>query len=312
MVHQEGERIDHKRAAVRSFAREVTSLPRKRWDLPPFSGYRVTIDPDLNVANMALALEIISREERIFEWSVLVNGYCVQGGSEDPLSVNYFLIEDSVRKLFGVLDGNDVEVNCRHWQDLHGEPIALEDWSTWEGWKERTRYLDEIHRDVVSELYPRFPQAGSVLDIFGGDGSFLSFIQEIAGDQSALTYFLADGNPTQCVQAADNPGIHIFPPVDLTKREERVMVLESVADLRIVTAIGGLCRKVVREREAIEIAEDVYNFLPEGGLFVVSGLTPTYLNSGIAEDIGFTVLNKSLPQNLLEKRPPFQLYVLRK
>ena len=104
--------------------------------------------------------------------------------------------------------------------------------------------------------------------------------------------------------------ITVNPSVDIVQLTSLHGSVQRMPD--IVTAIGGLNILVVNSvQEARHVAQMVYDVLPNGGVFIVTGFTRGYLSAKEFREIGFEVMNMSIPQNY-PRAVPRELYILRK
>lgn len=308
MFAGEGETQSVKRAAITTFAQRIDNLPRvlsSQGSIAAYTGMQVRFDQAVNDTGVSLSVYSLGG---VHEWNVVTRERSVSAYATGETVQNHQAIERALADLFTILDGNDVEVHGDHVVGRKA-PLALDEWSDWGDFVQRPEYINHIHPRMIEEVNKRMG-SGHIVDIFGGDGSFLSRLQQEQAEHNR-SYTLLEANTSQCQLASRNPDIEVN-QVDLTDQAARRKAFSETAPPAIVTAIGGICYGVVTAYDAHEITRDVFDFLPTGGLFIVTGISPTYLDAASALKMGFKVLNKALPENLLKRVAPYQLYIFQK
>lgn len=218
--------------------------------------------------------------------------------------------------------GNLVEVKIN---DLVRKPIDVshvEDPSFWTGWnwdpfRESLTYrvIDRVCASNLKPLIERMKlKFGKIilLDIFAGTGLFVERVYEEAGLGYDITSYLIERNSANCRYARERLGrtARNATVIEAELGEGKGQVLARLPERpNLVTSIGGIDESVVKREDAFTVAKQVYNLLPEGGIFVVSGFTYCLLDKEDFESIGFIVEQMTIPKNIF-KETPAQFYVL--
>jgi hypothetical protein len=229
-------------------------------------------------------------------------------------------IEEAMRWL----NGNEIEVDYA--RTGLAAPRSSDYWagrSAASSARDAVLYRTRIHPAVADAvlsllLYDPFLSGGEdslpILDLLGGEGNFLELLDAILPRtiRDRVSFHLIEGDGSSVFEAEKR----------LTGRGDRVyqedvLRMESIEEVlglrpRIVTAIGALNNNVMTPADAFQLARKVYEALPEGGCFVLSGYTNLLIDSRLASEIGFEILNTAIPENVLNTEFPQQLYVLRK
>lgn len=177
-------------------------------------------------------------------------------------------------------------------------------------------YRDKIDPACAKKVVPllgRFRKAEvAVLDIFGGGGNFLDMVLKGASTQTQhrVVPMLIERDARNVANARE------------LLRDRGAAVIEAEMGPNsagvwgqlprrpdIVTSIGGINEKVIPREGAIAVAKQVYDNLPPGGIFVISGLSMCHLNRDDFEAIGFRVEDMAISENIFTAYP-FQFYVL--
>lgn len=306
MISLERRSVDQKQQAVvefSTFAQGFVSRFPDRNQVPYTDGYYVRLDSGLNPGDAELFID-----PSLEEIAVVLNGNRARAGKFDfsnhtpyePLLANCW-------KLFAVLDGNDAELDCSHREEKN-----LMEATFWTEYTDTVTdyYKSMIHPTMITLVTESLTGGDVVWDLFGGEGSFLEAIRSRTSHADG-EFFLMDLNAEQFRRGRRNKGVNVV-SVDLADPDARHDVFGSVPEPTVVTALGGLCRQVITPSQAFEVASDVYDRLPQGGRFFVTGITPVSLNAREFAEIGFEVLHKSIPENLLSGTHPSQLYILEK
>jgi GNAT superfamily N-acetyltransferase len=234
--------------------------------------------------------------------------------------------------LFYLLKGDEVELILPfNYNPAPKGDSAWDFWHTDMSWQfagKRNPYPEEIDPLVVRSAVKAigalgFDQGGKeivILDIFGGAGRMIRSLdgalkrehENNGGENPRAKYFLIDRNAKNIEHAAK--ALDGLDAVILQKDMTAPFDIEAAIGARpqIVTCEGGLTYQVVTRKDALMIAENVYRALAPGGVFIVTGYNPSLLTANDFKGIGFTVLNKSVPENILNYDRTAQLYILRK
>ncbi len=233
-------------------------------------------------------------------------------------------ITELTQRLFSLLNGSEIELNYSRviTNRTHEDEF-------WDGWKTDYTNSKYCYRICTEHLYTGVvkiirriiaqdenkPQ--TIVDIFGGDGRFLKELFTEIGINHPATdaqYHLIDRNRKSLQEAqtviGNNGKISIWDK-DLGSQSAIEEIIKDRPS--IVTAIGGLVKRVVTFDQAYRIAKDVYKALPDGGYFILTGYKEPHLNAKIFSAIGFEVLNKSFTvKDEFGDIVPYSLYILRK
>lgn len=298
--------VDQKQQAVAefsTFAQGFVSRFPDRNQEPYTDGYFVRLDSRLHPGDAELLIDP-SREEI----AVVLNGNRARAGRFDFSNhTPYEPLLENCWKLFAVLDGNDAELDCSHWEAK--KPMEATFWTEYTD-TVTDYYKSMIHPTMISFVTESLTDGDVVWDLFGGEGSFLEALHARTSYVDG-EFFLMDLNAEQFRRGRRNNGVSVV-PVDLADQDARQDAFGSVPEPTVVTALGGLCRQVITPSQAFEVASDVYDRLPQGGRFFVTGITPVALTAREFAEIGFEVLHTSIPENLLSGTHPSQLYILEK
>ncbi|MBN2367825.1 hypothetical protein JXC34_02310 [Candidatus Woesearchaeota archaeon] len=238
---------------------------------------------------------------------------------------NFFLIEQDyviimknyLLSLLPLLGGNDVELDTSRIADSASRDSAY--WDNWKKNKEGAHYKLEIYPrcvEAISAIAGEFNGGEMTLvDLFGGDGEFIYSLSSIIEDQYPrlkMSYHVVDNNLVSIERANE---LHIGSAFsahleDLAETENIFQVIGAAP--YIVTAIGGLNKNVISKEEARKLAGTVYEGLNPGGFFVVTGYSSCHMNSLQFSEIGFEILNMSLPENIATGKVPKHFYILKK
>lgn len=141
-----------------------------------------------------------------------------------------------------------------------------------------------------------------LLDIFAGSGDFVNLVYEMAAPGLDIWSYLIEKDPRNVEHARDllkgYMGRERVIQAELGEGKDEVLrQLRSRPNL--VTSIGGINNTVVTREDAFAIARQVYEILPEGGIFVVSGLSICHLDKDDFESIGFRVERMTVSEHVL-------------
>jgi len=228
------------------------------------------------------------------------------------------------QRLFSLLNGNEIEMDYSRVITDRAHEIEF-----WDNWK--TDYKDSANSYSVcsQSLYPEVIKmvkeivtaqdlySETIVDIFGGDGEFLRelFLElEIGFPSLNAWYHLIDFNGKGIKEAKERIGglkkVSVWQKNLILYSDIEKIIKDKPT---IVTAIGGLVKRVVTFKSSYHIARDVYKALPAGGYFILTGYKEPHLNAEILSSIGFEVLNKTLMTKTAEGTlVPYSFYVLRK
>ncbi|NQU74544.1 MAG: hypothetical protein HQ547_07555, partial [Candidatus Omnitrophica bacterium] len=189
---------------------------------------------------------------------------------------------------------------------LRGGHVDISDWQY-----EQT--IDPVCAKRVQPLLGRLHRAHgevSFLDICAGAGDFVDMVLREAKGQYHMSSAMIEWNAVNAANARK------------LLRGKGTIVIEAKLGVdsagvwaqlpkrpNIVTSIGGINQKVMSREDAFATARQVYDILPLGGIFVVSGLSISHLDRDDFEAIGFRVECMTIPENILRDYP-FQFYVL--
>ena len=229
------------------------------------------------------------------------------------------LYNDSVHSLFYFLKGNELEV-------ISNSDDELMDDDYWEYWNEKDeywKYITDIHPLLSQVIFSIVMNVSSyedeihILDIFGGNGTFLKNINKkltYVRPSADIRYSFLEKNETSTRIANNNleefDNTFIYPATDISNIESFSEFLFEKP--HIITALGGLNEGVISKKNAYKIAKNVYDVLPFGGFFVVSGYSNPLLYADNFSEIGFHVINASIPQKYFQKSLSSKLYILKK
>lgn len=164
-------------------------------------------------------------------------------------------------------------------------------------------------KPLLERLYGTFGEV-SLLDICAGAGNFVDIVLREARGQYSMTSALIERDAVNVATAREvllNRGTVVI-EAGLGVNSAGVWA-QLPKRPNIVTSIGGINHKVMSREDAFATARQVYDILPLGGIFVVSGLSVCHLDRDDFEAIGFRVECMTIPGNILEGYP-FQFYVL--
>ncbi len=233
-------------------------------------------------------------------------------------------ITELTQTLFSLLNGNEIEMDYS--RVITDKAHADEFWNKWKTDYADSKYCysictEHLYVQMIRVIRQIIAQHGTkpqtIVDIFGGDGEFMIELfvdleQRFPGID--VRYHLIERNAIAIEEAKAKLGnikkTSIWPK-DLTANSN----IEKITHEKptIVTAIGGLVKRVVTFKDAYYIATNVYKALPEGGYFILTGYKESHLNAQIFESIGFEVLNKTLmTKNDNGEFIPYSLYILQK
>lgn len=216
-----------------------------------------------------------------------------------------------LRKLFKALKGDELEVRRDlQFKDAHDDDY----WDDWysrkspdEGFYAYDTYREYLHPLVVGIIQKALPLISqdkeiSILDIFSGDGIFIKQLDKTLKPSLGSRdkrYILIDRNARLCETARKK--LRKLPATIFTEDLTKLKDIETLIRVRpqCITAIGGIQEQVVNYKDAIAICNRVYHLLPEGGIFIVSGYWPSRLDSDDFRNIGFEVINMSVPARAL-------------
>ena len=214
----------------------------------------------------------------------------------------------NVISLLRLFKGNELEVQCNLVSGNVVRPGSF--WDDWVRQSSFQFYIDKIHPMVLAAVIDIIKQnfvsqeTVEILDIFGGRGNFLSTLHlRIARERVKQNIHLAllDNNEKSLTSAHRildglSPAVTVYEATDMTAEAGWKGVLTRRPHL--ITAIGGLNRCVVTRSQALQIARDVFDVLENGGFLVVTGLSPVLLTANDFKNIGFEVLNMSVPEHI--------------
>lgn len=282
---------------------EVDLIPR----LDPIRTIRIY--PRQSFPDLSAPIEVES-----FEYSYLRVYRTPEVGSKN-VSIRTPNYRDSVHQEFGnllsTLGGNEVEVDTstNRYIDM---PLFNE---FWDDWKDRGLVVADIYSEqiylgviqTIEDFGVKIDEKFKAVDLFGGDGEFS---EKLSSQIGVGEFHVIDQNVLSLGAAKSRSGnLIVHSPVDLTNTED---VFNGVENPNLVTAIGGLCAQVVSRKQALRIAQKVFDGLGDGGVFIITGYSHVLLNASDFRSIGYEVLNMSVPGNIYENAYPKQLYVLRK
>ncbi|MEN9407545.1 MAG: hypothetical protein RLZZ455_761 [Candidatus Parcubacteria bacterium] len=306
MISIERRSVDQKQQAIAefsTFAQGFVSRFPDRNQNPYTTGYYVRIDNELNPGDVELLID-----PSLEEIAIVLNGKRARASKFDfGNHTPYEPLLAGCWKLFTALEGNDAELDCSHW-----EAKSPMDTTFWTEYSDTVAdyYKRMIHPTMIPLVTESLSGGDVVWDLFGGEGSFLDALYARTSHSDG-EFFLMDLHAEQFRRSRSKKGVNVV-SVDLADSDARQNTFASVPEPTVVTALGGLCRQVITPPQALEVASDVYDRLPQGGRFFVTGITPVALNADQFADIGFEVLHKSIPENLLSGSHPSQLYILEK
>lgn len=223
-----------------------------------------------------------------------------------------------LKELVERLDGSEVELDTSA-HDI--SPVSPKYWGHWKhGWRRRI-YDQEIYpavTDTIDRNFPLIPGSPVMVDLFGGDGRF---VETFRRHQLSQPYpqlpseiHIVDLNQRSLRRAnrrfaRDVEDVFVHEQTDLTAKGD---IFEGIPKAPLVTAIGALNAGVVRRYDALQIAGKIFKGMPDRGIFISTGLTPSLLDSVDYRAIGFTPLQMTVPASIFSRRNPNQMYVLRK
>jgi Zn-dependent protease/ubiquinone/menaquinone biosynthesis C-methylase UbiE len=234
------------------------------------------------------------------------------------------------RTLFDLLKGDEAELILPFNYDP--SPKSDIEWDLWQtdmDWNfmgKNNPYPKEIDPIIIKSVSGAMKEFGMgrsgaevvMLDIFGGAGRMIAALDKTLADEygrarrakPATRYFLIDRNDKNIERAGEKlKDIN----VTILKRdmsEVTDIAREIGARPDIVTCEGGLTYQIVSREQALKIAERVYEALAPGGVFILTGYTPSLLEAADFSKMGFKVINKSMPSGILDRERAAQLYIL--
>ena len=241
---------------------------------------------------------------------------------------NYELIWEQIQTILFSLSGNEIETGRI---DSDSEPFS--NWRWYNGHGSDKTYEEHIHPVVVKtiEVILKKETPGSyvpILDLFSADNRFIVSLHNrlsYSCPNFEFSYHCADKEDVLLEKAAKDLGDRDLTGRgsgkygNITWRREDLRTYDfgfpEISEApKIITAIGGLTNSVTTNDEAYEIAVKAHSILAPSGYFIVTGLSNCHLNSQDFADIGFNVLNKSVPERIsrTDNRDPQQLYILQK
>ena len=220
----------------------------------------------------------------------------------------------SFHRFLCTLDGDEVEVDKTDSSQLKPAPDMF-----WDVWKDEGTashvYTERIYpassKAMLAKIPPNPDRTITFVDIFGGDGEFVAHLKDQLPEGYPAMFHIVDRNLPSLRKAAirlSTPDVIVHNATDLTLKPDFLQQLNP----DFVTAIGGLCRQVVTKDSAWDIARGIHRALAPGGVFLSTGLSPQLLNSNGFKAAGFDVEQMSIPENILTRQHPAQMYVLRK
>ncbi|HSW47490.1 MAG TPA: class I SAM-dependent methyltransferase [Candidatus Saccharimonadales bacterium] len=228
------------------------------------------------------------------------------------------LLHDALTPFVTELQGSEVEVDTSRFDS--GSILDDYFWGNWKGGETGELYRKSIYPAVISAInanivLPRERKLIAV-DIFGGDGEFAELLVDNLTSEGRLAeVHVVDASEIALVKASKlsttaSGLVVVQKPTNLATVNDIFPDIDTQPNL--VTAIGGMCHKVINRNEALRVAGKVFEHLAEGGVFIVSGKTPVHLNADDFREVGFSVKQMSIPENALSQRSPYQMYVLKK
>ncbi|MEN9408002.1 MAG: hypothetical protein RLZZ455_1218 [Candidatus Parcubacteria bacterium] len=251
----------------------------------------------------------------------------------EEFSTEWYLVEKKTHELFHTLSGSDVEVDSALPDREESGTIEASYWSRWkEGTRSGQVYRQDIYPEVANHVLPEIVAARGrhrAVDLFGGDGEFVRLLQHSArvlGSTASLDWSLVDRDSASLSRARlhtnsplarsreqqDGLKLTVHDPLDLTDVKKRQRLFREIGPQDLVTVIGGLNSSVITSVDAYQIAHDIREqLLVPGGTCVITGYTHSLLNRAMFIEMGFDVLQMSVPENIFANKLPRQLYVLR-
>jgi len=169
-------------------------------------------------------------------------------------------------------------------------------------------WIERMIAIALSEF--RGPRRPLVVDLLGGNGRLIERLRE---QFTRADYALIDRNAFLLEQAVESLmvfGVQLYQR-DIRTVEDFVALLLRKPD--VVISSGGLNKDVLSREDAHLVAERIFAALPASGLWIVTGWSSVLLTAADFSEIGFNVLNRSIPKNSFEtQEAPGQFYVLRK
>ncbi|MBN2145095.1 MAG: NAD(P)-dependent oxidoreductase, partial [Candidatus Aureabacteria bacterium] len=223
-----------------------------------------------------------------------------------------------IHRIVHQLKGNEVEYRQSRSGNLQSN--SSEFWTTW---NQTEPHLIQQYRDVIDTNVARAVRAvlkddagpnPGVLELFSYDAPMTEMLmaeRDKHADDETVRHAVMDRDKAAMERARQK---FIGKPVGVYERD-----ISQVVDFRqeigfvphVITSVGGLNSYVVTREEALPVAQRVFQALPEGGYFIVSGITLCHLNSDDFRGMGFEVLNYSIPQRF-SNIARGQFYILRK
>jgi hypothetical protein len=333
-AEREAERVKTVQTALSYAGRILSNLPRSL-SYDRYVDHEIVTTIDVGSYDPSLGTLI---ERRVFDyalksyWEVSSMGKMVEVPRTEIFGVN---LHQQVKLAVQNMKGDEVESDRTKERT---EPLGRGFWSSyWHSGTHRTMgfYESQIHPEVSTTVLLQLltssaSRAGKdlrIVDLFGGDGKFvdgLRFRLRNALD-GAKHYYVVDQNEFALRKArrrlletdenvrwrVEDEEVFVAPSTDIVKSNTLIPDVSEQVD--VVTAMGGLCQEVLQRDEAMEVAAKVSDNLRTGGIFVVTGVSPSLLNSADFRSLGFQVLQMTCPKNLYSSQThPQQLYVLRK
>jgi len=233
--------------------------------------------------------------------------------------------KELVDSIIESLSGNEVEIIMP--PDVVPKPKPRDYWDRDRDWKDTANHrvaYNAVYDAVTHQIEAIFsngffPQHNIMLaDIGGGDGEFIEFLDRFIKGESnkrQMNYLLVDNSSKSIERAqkrlADMPNITI--------RKDNILSLSAIMQdtavaPHIITALGVINTHVVDKEQALSIAQQAYEWLEKGGYFIVSGKTFSLVKAIEFAEMGFEIVNMSIPQNIKDRdrHECAQLYVLHK
>ncbi len=248
-------------------------------------------------------------------WEYSAPGMGLARTLEDYIVPNRSPVYDSLRKLVESLRGDEMEVDTAAFTHKPQRDSLF--WDDWKTGVFGEVYRGEIYTAVLGAVKNRIERLiinGLIhVDLFGGDGEFVDFLQEYLPRNGRDSQFhIVDSNKKSLEKAVqrfslEQAGVHYG---DIISTEDVFTDVPQPPNL--VTAIGGLCSGVVTRAQGLDIARKIFEGMESEGIFIATNYTPSVLNASDYSSMGFQVEQMSIPQNYFSGKFPTQFYVLRK